>query len=829
MKVESSDYIGLQKFFMAHGAGIGERRIIRPFHLRMMRGIVRWMAGKLPGGKLNLSIGVPPGHTKTYLAHDTISYSLGLWPDCQWLYTSYSASLAIEQTEKIKAALNSEWYRTIFPHVGEFVGEKHKFRNRHRGLVYGAGVDGTITGFRGGQKRNYFSGGILCFPYSEKVCTDQGLIEIGKIVDGKMDVKAYSYNFDKNVVELQNVDAWYENPGSDIIEVIFSDGEKLNCTPDHKVWTDNRGWVEAASLLPDDSIPVFVSEIFDSVNADSKEGAQFFPFARRIAQNVKFLFGKLFSELPRVVFPSLFGYRRPRFSCSNLPDNTVTYPISFAQNGVMFRAGCNFDSLLSREFCPGASFKNGECSVSLGVRNVFASSSIGKVFKAVISWIAVQVSNLFSGMAFTNESLKDGTVDSPHFDASSSKTRSKIKMPAFIVLWNDYLFGNRERCSVLSDGESFFASDSTHVGCAVKSKSGRYRTPVLIRHVGFSKKTYCISVRSNHNLFIHKSQAILVSNCDDPLKASEARSETVRKNTWNWYTGTLLSRKNRADTPQLMIAQRLHPEDLTGMIKQHFSDTWYFLEIPGVDEEAHTTIWPETFSYSDAMRLKEVDPFAYYSQYQQSPVYPGGSLIRDEWWKFFDETEDQIKRKCDALIITADTAFSEKTSADDSVLQLWGMTSTECYLIDQIRGKWAYETLLEKVIEFWQKHSDRGHDGLRPTVDRMYIENKASGLGLLGQAKTFRRHGINAFPWDAKKFVRDGDTTHDKVARVNQAKLSIFGGKVLLPSDPDIQWVDGFIAECSAFNAEMTQTCDDAVDAMTMAVLCWQALGEGRI
>ncbi len=478
MKVESSDYIGLQKFFMAHGAGIGERRIIRPFHLRMMRGIVRWMAGKLPGGKLNLSIGVPPGHTKTYLAHDTINYSFGLWPDSQWLYTSYAAALAIEQTEKIKLAINSEWYRQIFPHVGEFLGEKHKFRNRHRGLVYGAGVDGTITGFRGGQKRNYFSGGILI---------------------------------------------------------------------------------------------------------------------------------------------------------------------------------------------------------------------------------------------------------------------------------------------------------------------------------------------------------------DDPLKASEARSETVRKNTWNWYTGTLLSRKNRADTPQLMIAQRLHPEDLTGMIKQNFSDTWYFLEIPGVDEEAKTTIWPETFSYADAMRLKEVDPFAYYSQYQQSPVYPGGSLIKDEWWKYYDETEDQIKRKCDALIITADTAFSEKTSADDSVLQLWGMKSTECYLIDQIRGKWAYETLLEKVIEFWQKHSERGHDGLRPTVDRMYIENKASGLGLLGQAKTFRKHGINAFPWDAKKFVRDGDTAHDKVARVNQAKLSIFGGKVLLPSDTDIQWVDGFIAECSAFNAEMTQTCDDAVDAMTMAVLCWQALGEGRI
>ncbi len=478
MKVESSDYIGLQKFFMAHGAGIGERRIIRPFHLRMMRGIVRWMAGKLPGRKLNLSIGVPPGHTKTYLAHDTVNYSFGLWPDSQWLYTSYAAALAIEQTEKIKSAINSEWYRQIFPHVGEFVGEKHKFRNRHRGLVYGAGVDGTITGFRGGQKRNYFSGGILI---------------------------------------------------------------------------------------------------------------------------------------------------------------------------------------------------------------------------------------------------------------------------------------------------------------------------------------------------------------DDPLKASEARSETVRKNTWNWYTGTLLSRKNRADTPQLMIAQRLHPEDLTGMIKQHFSDTWYFLEIPGVDEEEKTTIWTETFSYADAMRLKEVDPFAYYSQYMQQPCYPGGSLIKTDWFDYFHETEDEIKKKSMTLCAFADTAFSEKSSADYSVILLCGFTNDKIYIIDMIRGKYAYEQLLERVIEFWNKHSDRGNDGKTPTIDRLYIESKASGLSLLGQAKTFRKHGINAFPWDARKFLRDGDGMIDKVARVNQAKLSIFSGNVLLPSDTEIKWVDDLLNEVSAFTAEGTAVHDDIVDALTMAILTFQALAEGRM
>jgi predicted phage terminase large subunit-like protein len=315
---------------------------------------------------------------------------------------------------------------------------------------------------------------------------------------------------------------------------------------------------------------------------------------------------------------------------------------------------------------------------------------------------------------------------------------------------------------------------------------------------------------------------------DDPLDAGAIRHELARKECRENYARKLATRRRTPTTPTIVIMQRLHIEDLIGWAKENEPGEWDFVEIPALSEDG-VSFWPERYPAAELERIREVDPFLFYSQYQQSPIVDGGSLIKAEWWKYYDETEDQIKRKSAALIAFADTAFSEKSSADYSVIGLAGFTGDALYWIDVWRGRWSYETLLEKVIEFWGAHSDRGHDGKRPTIDRLYIENKASGLSLLGQAKTFRKNGINAFPWEAAKFIKDGDGKGDKVARVNQAKLSIYAGKVLVPSDMGIGWVDGWIAEHSSFNAEMTHSHDDQVDVGTMGILTWQALAEGRI
>src|SRR5690554_3835671 len=51
---------------------------------------------------------------------------------------------------------------------------------------------------------------------------------------------------------------------------------------------------------------------------------------------------------------------------------------------------------------------------------------------------------------------------------------------------------------------------------------------------------------------------------DDPHKAGEANSPTMRQNVLDWFATTMESRKNSQETPIILIQQRLHENDLAG-------------------------------------------------------------------------------------------------------------------------------------------------------------------------------------------------------------------------------------------------------------------------
>ena len=189
-------------------------------------------------------------------------------------------------------------------------------------------------------------------------------------------------------------------------------------------------------------------------------------------------------------------------------------------------------------------------------------------------------------------------------------------------------------------------------------------------------------------------------------------------------------------------------------------------------------------------------------------------MIRGDWWRYYDDF-DAVNRKCDVKIITADTAYGVKDANDYSVFQCWGFEGSQrAYLLDQVRGKWGYEQLVQVACDFWKKHSVTDQYGRFQPVFRMYIENKASGQSLVQQHDLFREKGINAFPWNPGQ--------KDKVARVKECLPSIYAGRVILPDTPEASWVDDFMAECSAFSEDMSQSHDDQVDAMTMAILLWR-------
>lgn len=67
------------------------------------------------------------------------------------------------------------------------------------------------------------------------------------------DIKVLSYNEDSKELEYKKVN-WGEmtRKNANIIEIELEDGSKIKLTPDHKVFTENRGYVEASTLKEDD-------------------------------------------------------------------------------------------------------------------------------------------------------------------------------------------------------------------------------------------------------------------------------------------------------------------------------------------------------------------------------------------------------------------------------------------------------------------------------------------------------------------------------------------------------------------------------------------------
>lgn len=111
-----------------------------------------------------LVINVPPRSGKTELAvKNFIAWAMGLFPDAEFIHASYAKRLATANTYEVRAIMQSEEHRAIFPWT-ELQGDskaKDEFRTAQGGVVYATGADGTITGYGASKMRQTFGGAIV--------------------------------------------------------------------------------------------------------------------------------------------------------------------------------------------------------------------------------------------------------------------------------------------------------------------------------------------------------------------------------------------------------------------------------------------------------------------------------------------------------------------------------------------------------------------------------------------------------------------------------------------------------------------------------------------
>ena len=294
---------------------------------------------------------------------------------------------------------------------------------------------------------------------------------------------------------------------------------------------------------------------------------------------------------------------------------------------------------------------------------------------------------------------------------------------------------------------------------------------------------------------------------DDPMKPADAQSETRRRDCQQWFTNTLLSRLNDQVTGAIvLVMQRLHIDDLAGYLLEQ--EGWEVLSLPAIaDVEQIVPIGPGQVHHRHVGEIlhpereprealeqlkRAMGSYDFSAQYQQAPVPAGGNMIRWEWFGFF---AGQPAMPEGAIVVQSwDTAWSTNELASYSV----GITAQidktgTIYVLDLVRGRWAFPELQREVIKAARCHSPKA----------ILIEDHASGIGL---QQTLKRERLPVIPIKPKG---------DKIMRMHGHTATLEAAKVFLPKDAP--WLDELRSEVLAFPRGKH---DDQVDALSQ-LMTW--------
>lgn len=124
---------------------------------------------------------------------------------------------------------------------------------------------------------------------------------------------------------------------------------------------------------------------------------------------------------------------------------------------------------------------------------------------------------------------------------------------------------------------------------------------------------------------------------DDPHKADEARSDTIRQGVISWFQNTIESRPNDPErTPIILIMQRLHEKDLAGwLLEGGNGEEWEHLCLSAWQDDG-TPLWPAKHDAAALERMEKASPYNFAGQYRQKPAPPEGNIFRPDMIEVVD-------------------------------------------------------------------------------------------------------------------------------------------------------------------------------------------------
>ena len=291
---------------------------------------------------------------------------------------------------------------------------------------------------------------------------------------------------------------------------------------------------------------------------------------------------------------------------------------------------------------------------------------------------------------------------------------------------------------------------------------------------------------------------------DDPLSVDDAFSPAALLNAETTFLEAVPSRVNNENSAIVVIMQRLHERDTSGiilgrdlgyehlMLPMEFEPQRACVTSIGFRDPRKTQgelLFPERFPENQVKELKRtMGEYASAGQLQQRPVPRGGGMFKSEWFKYW--TESSLPPEFDQIVTSWDMTFKDSKNSDYVVGQVWGKKGADFYLLDQVRGQWDFVKTREMFLILAQKW---------PKALRKLVEDKANGSAIISELQKTVSGIVPVTPKESKE------------ARASAITPFFEAGNVYLPDPKKTPWMGAFEAELLNFPAGAHDDCVDSL------------------
>jgi predicted phage terminase large subunit-like protein len=300
---------------------------------------------------------------------------------------------------------------------------------------------------------------------------------------------------------------------------------------------------------------------------------------------------------------------------------------------------------------------------------------------------------------------------------------------------------------------------------------------------------------------------------DDSMSPKQAESEAYRKQAHLFTDRTLsVRKKDKRNTPEIQIAQRLHQSDSTGHALKKRKRTKHIC----LPAEVSDNIKPPEliFNYVDGLldpvrlsadvigEMKEnLGSYGYAGQFRQEPSPPEGDVWMKQWFSTYNSTEIIGVRRD----FKVDSAYTDKVEKNDpSGVLSYAFKDNKIYLVNFTRVWKKFPDFCRFLPEHVRQYGSSG--------SMIGIEPKASGISIDQELKV--RTMLNIYPQHPIKAFGKQQTATDKLSRARACSVHAETGRVLVP-EGNPPWLEDFFTELCMFpRADHDETNDTLILAI---------------